>query len=290
MAGTPQKASNEQILVAYSEAGSVWGAADLLGMCGQSIHERLVKMGKNKPQRTFTEEQDEHLRFRYEHHASHGTLTLLANFLGHDKSNMARRARELGLTDKNRKKTYLGPISSLNMRRWHQRNEHPRGMLGKTHTDDVKDAMSDRSLARWKAMSADEKIAFQANSARGWKAGWREIGGQRCYFRSAWEANYARYLQWLLERGEIAKWEHEPETFWFEAIRRGTRSYLPDFRVTEINGSIRIHEVKGYMDPASKTKLKRMAKYYPDVVIILIDTKVYKSIAKTMAPMIAGWE
>ena len=55
-----------------------------------------------------------------------------------------------------------------------------------------------------------------------WKAGWREIGGQRIYARSRWEANYARYLEWLRANGSIAKWEHEPETFWFEGIKRGT--------------------------------------------------------------------
>ena len=40
------------------------------------------------------------------------------------------------------------------------------------------------------------------------KAGWREIGDKRCYFKSAWEANYARYLQWLKENGRIIDWEY----------------------------------------------------------------------------------
>lgn len=121
-------------------------------------------------------------------------------------------------------------------------------------------------------------------------AGWREIGGKRCYFRSRWEANYARYLEWLKLRGEILEWEHEPETFWFEAIRRGTRSYLPDFRVTERNGRKDYHEVKGYMDAKSVVKIKRMKKYYPHVRMIVIDGKAYKAIAKTMKPILRGWE
>ena len=62
------------------------------------------------------------------------------------------------------------------------------------------------------------------------------------------------------DQGEILKWEYEPETFWFEKIKRGVRTYTPDFKVTEKDGSIIFHEVKGYMDARSKTKLKRMKK------------------------------
>ncbi len=120
-------------------------------------------------------------------------------------------------------------------------------------------------------------------------AGWREIGGQRCYFRSGWEANYARYLEWLRQQKQIEGWEHEPETFWFHTIKRGVRSYLPDFRVTE-RGKISYHEVKGWMDPRSKTKLKRMAKYYPDILMIVIGKKEYQAIAKVVGKMIQDWE
>lgn len=123
-----------------------------------------------------------------------------------------------------------------------------------------------------------------------WKCGWREVGGQRCYFRSRWEANYARYLQFLLEKNQITKWEHEPETFWFEKIKRGCRSYLPDFRVTEPNGSIVYHEVKGWMDDRSKTKIKRMGIYHPTVRLIVIDAKPYKEIQKKLSSLLPGWE
>lgn len=122
------------------------------------------------------------------------------------------------------------------------------------------------------------------------KAGWREIGGQRCYFRSRWEANYARYLEWLIVQGHVVKWEHEPKTFWFENIKRGVRSYLPDFRVELPGGYVEYHEVKGWMDGKSKTKLKRMAKYYPDVTLVLIDAPRYRAIAKKMRYIIPGWE
>lgn len=123
-----------------------------------------------------------------------------------------------------------------------------------------------------------------------WKAAWRTIGGQTSFFRSSWEANYARYLEWLRQHNQIAKWEHEPTTFWFEEIRRGTRSYMPDFRVTENDGRLIYHEVKGWMDDASKTKIKRMAIYHPEVNLIVIESRGYYAIAKQMTRMIPEWE
>jgi hypothetical protein len=123
-----------------------------------------------------------------------------------------------------------------------------------------------------------------------WKAGWREVAGRRIFFRSMWEANWGRYLQWLKDRGGIVEWEHEPETFWFEKIRRGTRSYLPDFRVTERNGSIVYHEVKGWMDDRSKTKIARMARYHPKVKLIVIEKKQYHSVGDALGKIIPEWE
>ena len=131
---------------------------------------------------------------------------------------------------------------------------------------------------------AKKKKKTNASSA------WREIGGIRKYYRSRWEANYARYLEWMRSRGEIAKWEHEPETFWFSGIKRGTVSYLPDFRVTKNDGSIYYVEVKGWMDDRSKTKLKRMKKYHPSVQLELVDGKRYNAIKKVAQKLIADWE
>ena len=102
------------------------------------------------------------------------------------------------------------------------------------------------------------------------RQGWREIAGEKYYFRSSWEANYARYLQFLKEKGQIKEWLHEPQTFWFENIKRGTRSYLPDFKVIRNNDSHYWVEVKGYMDNKSNTKLKRFKKYYPNEEMHLI--------------------
>ncbi|NJN84283.1 MAG: mechanosensitive ion channel, partial [Caldilineaceae bacterium] len=48
--------------------------------------------------------------------------------------------------------------------------------------------------------------------------------------------------------------------------------------------------VLGWMDQRSKTKIRRMAKYHPDVKLIVIDAKAYKSIARDVGGFIVDWE
>lgn len=122
-----------------------------------------------------------------------------------------------------------------------------------------------------------------------WKQGWRTIGGCRFYARSRWEANYARYLEFLKSAGRIKSWAHEPKTFWFDAIKRGTRSYKPDFLVTPETGEPYYTEVKGWFDARSKTKLKRMAKYHPTVKVVVVGEDWFRS-AKNFAKILPGWE
>lgn len=121
------------------------------------------------------------------------------------------------------------------------------------------------------------------------KGGKREdLGG--LYVRSSWEANYARYLNWLAERKQIKEWKFEPITFEFVKIKKGNRYYTPDFQVFYFDGSYEFHEVKGYMDAQSKTKLKRMVKYHPKEKIVLIDKPVYMQIHRQMKNLIPFWE
>jgi hypothetical protein len=108
-------------------------------------------------------------------------------------------------------------------------------------------------------------------------------------YRSKWEANVARYLDFLKSRGEISDWKHEPKTYWFKGIKRGTVSWLPDFGVVNKNGTFEIWEVKGYMDRKSQTQLSRMARYYPNIKIVLVGAKEYNEIRK-WSKLIPGWE
>lgn len=246
----------------------------------------------------------------------------LAARLGRNKANVCRKAREHGLTNQRRrmianpkgppKRKYetlpeLRAAQSASRKEWIAKNGHPRGMLGKKQTPETIAITTAASRRGWAAMTP-AKLAVRTmrqaktraiNMAEGkyvndrkgctWKAGWREIGRHRKYFRSRWEANYAHYLQFLLERGEILDWEHEPETFWFVGIKRGACSYLPDFRVTD-GGGVAYHEVKGWMDARSKTKIRRMKKYHPKVKLVLVQEKQYMEINRKLAALIPGWE
>jgi len=170
---------------------------------------------------------------------------------------------------------------------------HPRGMLGKNHSSKTIENFSINRLGKKKNLSEkqrqkisdrsskmmNERIRTKGSCYSRTKNGWYILHGERFYFRSSWEVVYARYLDFLVSKKEIKRWEYESETFWFEKIKRGVRSYNPDFKVFLNSGSIEYHEVKGWMDDKSKTKLKRMKKYYPEVTMVLIDKDVYKGIA-----------
>jgi hypothetical protein len=187
-----------------------------------------------------------------------------------------------------------------------QENEHPRGYLGHHPSKATRKLISEASRKMWedpesklnseehKQRRSDQMSKRQREGklrkgySRG-KMGKRDdLGG--LYVRSSWEANYARYLNWLISVDQITKWEYEVDEFEFIEIKRGTRSYRPDFKVTNLDGSIEYHEVKGWMDQKSITKLKRMAKYYPDVKLILIDKDAYYAIAQDVKGFIPNWE
>ena len=108
------------------------------------------------------------------------------------------------------------------------------------------------------------------------KAEWVELDGKHYFFRSQWEKKYAKYLAFLKKINDIQDWDHEPYTFWFDGIKRGVVSYLPDFKVIKKDGTHYWVEVKGFMDKKSATKLKRMKKYFPEEEVRLIDKTWFK--------------
>lgn len=114
------------------------------------------------------------------------------------------------------------------------------------------------------------------------RQGYYDINGNSFFFRSLWEANYALYLDFLVKQKQIKSWEYEVDTFWFDKIKRGVRSYKPDFKVYLTDDKFEYHEVKGWMDSKSKTKLNRMRIYYPKVVVKVIDKKVYYELKRKL--------
>lgn len=57
-----RKASDEEVVAAYRETGTVWKAAAKLGMAGQSVHERLRAIGYPIARRSWTKEETAELQ------------------------------------------------------------------------------------------------------------------------------------------------------------------------------------------------------------------------------------
>ena len=219
-----------------------------------------------------------------------------------DQALVMKRLHEAGKLKKNEaQRAAMG----ARQKKWIAEHGHPRGALGMKHSDGTKERIAMKSRAAWERMTTKMKIErnnkwLQTRIKNGtkpfprkgttWKSGWRVVGGLKIFFRSRWEANYARYLEWLRTHGQIAKWEHEAETFWFKGIQRGTLSYLPDFRITNPGGTVEYHEVKGWMDSRSKTQIKRMKKYHPSVILRVVESRAYRSIRRTISKAIPEWE
>jgi len=249
-------------------------------------------------------------------------LAALAEELGRNKANVCRKARALGLTDQARakvleRKPQKSPLfHSIEELRAHQsavtkariaEKGHPRGALGMRHSAEAKARVAEANRKAWADPSSghntpesrqrrsDQMVArIQSGDMRSKYS--RSAGGKRSdlgdrYFRSAWEANYARYLNWRVTRGDLAAWEYETKTFVFEKIKRGTRAYTPDFKLVFADGRHEWHEVKGWMDPKSATRIKRMAKYFPQEALRIIDEKWFRQAKATgLASIIVGWE
>ena len=194
------------------------------------------------------------------------------------------------------------------MKEWYKTHDHPRGMLGKKQSEETRKKFSQRMINDWK----NPKSSYNSEEFRKLKSDLmhekriKNYSTHNCYsrtksgkrkdlndmfFRSSWEANYARYLNFLKRKKLIYKWEYEPDVFEFKEIKKGTRSYIPDFKIWETKESTPYYvEVKGWMDEKSKVKIKRMSKYYPKIKVILFQQKDYKELKNKLGRIIENWE
>jgi hypothetical protein len=121
-----------------------------------------------------------------------------------------------------------------------------------------------------------------------WK-GWAEIGDKRFYAKSKWEYNYAQYLNFMVKHKKIIDWDYEPKTFTFLGVTKGCVSYKPDFFVKFPNGYEEYIEVKGWEQSSDRTKWKRMAKYYPEINLRIINKKFFNENGKILSGVIKDW-
>ena len=134
-----------------------------------------------------------------------------------------------------------------------------------------------------------KQIGIPARGNRSTWQGWFEIDGKRMYLKSNWERKFCLYLDLMKKHKYIVDYVYEPETFWFEGIKRGAVSYKPDFRVEFPSGKIEYYEVKGYMSSRDATKMKRMKKYHPNVVMTIIGKEWFKANSPKLKAIIKEW-
>lgn len=307
----PLTEKEARIVAAYKKHGSVCRAGKELGVCGQTVHYWLKKLGYSiSPPPEFTSQQEAQiLSFYKDTPPDDFDLAAFAAKIGKSKHNVARFARKHGLTKRERPMRSDTIAKVAGKPKWKEK-PHPRGMGGKRHKTEARRAISAASKLSWvkyKALNIGcyseenrqkisermQKLAAarpaSANYSR-CRSGRRDDLGPT-FFRSSWEANYARYLNLLMKMGVVESWEFEPKTFWFEGVKRGTASYLPDFCV-KYKGDPKPEyiEIKGWVVAKDRTKWKRMAKYHPDVKLVIIKEKQYYALASKWASAIPNWE
>lgn len=272
-----QKVTNEELIKSYERTNSVWKTAQEFNMSGQSVHERLTKLGVIHKLNVFTQKDYGKLKNFYEtHDLKKGSkdLELFAQKMGRTKQFISRKAKELGLSSTNRLLTKKR-TKELNTSfvKWYNKQ-----------SVDRKYRMMEKRISQ---MFLNKSGGPKKNK---FKQGYRDIGNRHIFLRSSWENNYALYLQYLKEHKEIKDWGYETNLFWFEGIKRGCVSYTPDFKIIRNDNSFYFVEIKGRMDARSKTKIKRMAKYHPEIELQVVDSQKYKEFAKEWKEKLKNWE
>lgn len=272
--------------------------AEEFGMCGQSVWERLKKLGFQDQDR-WTEEQLIILKNTY-FLAGDGAVDLnkLEAELGKFRSNISRKARKLGLTSRHRKKSeQVCREIGQRTKDWLKNNPHPRGAykVGKEIRIcpvcgmffEVFPASEQKYCSRECGQNHR-----QAQGNQGYAKTGKRIDLDNQYFRSSWEANYARYLNFIIKNDKsMLRWEYEPQTFEFKKIKKGTRFYTPDFKIYFASGAIEYHEVKGWDYPKGRTARKRFLKYFPNLKLVLIDGEWFKALKRQgVNKLIPNWE
>ncbi len=308
----------EQFIRDNWEGMSLIEIASAMGRTVNSIRNKRWRLGLVSREKYWTPDEIKALRRLYSKEDGVLDLNTFAESTGHPPGNISRKAHDLGLHTTISRPRKRKPLSAL-AKAYRQKLEH-----AKRTPEEQKEYMSFVNREKIKkhghprgkrvirtCPSCGKFFDIESSSPtthcsyecalkdikRSERTYTRGKGEKRSdlnnqYFRSRWEANYARYLNFLIKNnGAVERWEYEADTFWFEKIKRGVRSYTPDFKVCDTNKNIEYHEVKGWDYPRGKTARKRMAKYYPHIKLILIDEDFFKALKRQgIDALIDGWE
>lgn len=301
----PYKTNKELCVLLEKSEGQVRGMKERLGL--------------NSKINLFTDKEKLEIEEFYKTNCLEMDLETFAKKLGRPKTSISRYAKSLNLTKSNRplskqaiekrekslseyRKTdeYINNLKKqqIFLLTYYAQNKHPKGMLGKHHSKEVCEKLSASHIELFANMSKEEKhrramkavktkrengvIATTNNAYSRCKGGIRQDLNQ--YFRSSWEANIARILNYL-----NIEWKYEYKRFNFSEEKEGVLSYQPDFYLPKYNKWI---EVKGWMDEKSKLRLKLFKKYYPteSLNLILINEEIYLLLNKQYSKIVENWE
>lgn len=284
----------------------------------RGMKERLCLNTKFNP---FTDDEKQLIKKYYETHLDAIDLDYLSGILNRQKTSISRYANKEGLTNVHRcatestiqhikegVKKYIDSDNYTNEKKkkqkdllsYYARNKHPMGMKDKHHSEETKEQMSKSHYKLAAGMTFEQKheIAMKgletkrknktlntttSNAYSRTNGGYRKDLG--CYFRSAWEANIARILDY-----ENIEWKYESKRFYFDNPENNVYSYQPDFYLPQFHKWI---EVKGWMDEKSKIRLKLFKQEYKNENnnLILIDEKFYGCLQDFFQPIINDfWE
>lgn len=107
-----KRISNQELINIYKKTKSVWKTAEEVGLCGQSVHERLVRIGEINKMRVFSESDKKNLISQYKKYRDSGKLNELAIKLGRTKQYICRMAKNYGLTDPAHHKPYAEKLKN----------------------------------------------------------------------------------------------------------------------------------------------------------------------------------
>lgn len=281
----------EQLLLDNYKTKTMKELQELLNKTDGSIRGKKTLMGLRKSYNPITEEEKQVIVDYYTNHKDNFSLDELSSLIGRPKTSISRFARSLNLTDirrplseesieKSRKTKHdkfesgeydeLRKRTSENTKKWIAENGHPKGMLGKHHSDDTRKRMSQSHIELEARTPYEEKHRKAMKIVKTKKdrglLGTTTNAYSRCYgffrpdlnqyFRSAWEANMAR----IYNHNNI-KWEYESKRFLFENPVCSVESYQPDFYLPELDKWV---EVKGWMDDKSIIRLVLFKQEYPE--------------------------
>jgi len=290
--------------------GSIRGKKTALG----------IQSGKFKP---FTDIEKQIIKDYYMKNPDAIDLDVLSKKINRQKTSICRYANKIGISNNSRpmteeklknykeklsdyynsdyfKNVVRKKLSETAKKTMGNSETHPRGMLGKHHTDETKRKMSKSHIELAANMSKEEKsirarksletkiknniiTSTSENSYSRTKSGKRkDLNNQ--FFRSSWESNIARLLNY-----NYIEWKYEFKRFYFDESVNGVASYQPDFYLPEFDKWI---EVKGWMDEKSKIRLQLFKDQYPEEFskLILIDEDFYNELRDEISPFIDNWE